>query len=166
MQWQSGNKNRIPIPNTYNLVLNGAWQCSTVGLVILCSFIEKSQNAKTIRGFCSYWWLMIKKLKSKIIHSKIMKIFFSIFCGLLQPPVTSHVENVSIQGMMDNGHCIGEGLIHWCHMRCPFYYFTSPIFWTFTWSSSRTNILHELVDTNYINRTVFASWIQWCKNIS
>ena len=24
-----------PIPNTYNLVLNGAWHCSTVGLVIL-----------------------------------------------------------------------------------------------------------------------------------
>ena len=22
-----------PIPNTYNLVLNGAWHCSTVGLV-------------------------------------------------------------------------------------------------------------------------------------
>ena len=53
-----------------------------------------------------------------------------------------------------------------CQMRCPFYYFTSPIFWTFSWSSSRTNIPHELVGTKYINRTVFASWIQWCKNIS
>ena len=37
----SGNKIEYlyPIPDTYNLVLNGAWHCSNVGLVLILTYL-------------------------------------------------------------------------------------------------------------------------------
>ena len=59
----------IPIPNTYNLVLNVAWHCSTVGLVAF--WIDVA--IKTYKWISNYAkvWNLLQSLSSKFNNLKV-----------------------------------------------------------------------------------------------
>ena len=136
--------------------------------ILLCISASRSTNNKVFMVYADNVWTRASS-KCLWFWKSCCSFHRGSLSGLRVGPQRVHTNVIFCQCDRSNRHsttCFHPWTFWRCHIRCPFYYFTSPIFWTFTWSSSRTNILHELVDTNYINRTVFASWIQWCKNIS